>query len=167
MRRLDTKDQGRLCQYLAQCGMATLAGVVIMLSLDVVVRRGAITASLGASTFIVFVMPQGRTAEPRSIALGYVIGGVAGCLLSVAVTPLSAQMAITEHLVRTVFGALAVGSSTFAMVLLDAEHPPAAGFALGLVLGKWTMADLGAVAMAVGLLVFARLALGRRLVDLL
>jgi len=76
-------------------------------------------------------------------------------------------MAITEHLVQAVFGALAVGSSTSAMVLLDAEHRPVAGFALGLVLGKWTMAELVAAATAVGLLVFARLALGRRLVDLL
>jgi len=165
--QLDQEVHGRLGQYAAQCGLATVACLVIMLSLDLMIRHVVIMASLGATTFIVFAMPQGRTAQGRSLAVGYLLGGAVGCLLSLLVGPLARLVGCPEDIPRVVLGALAVGLCTFGMVLLDAEHPPAAGFALGLVLRPWAWIDLGFVSLSVLLLILTRLALRRRLVDLL
>ena len=71
------------------------------------------------------------------------------------------------RLVRDLMAAASVGSGIFIMVVTDAEHPPAAGTTLGLVVHGWSwsaVAFIMSCAVAPSLL---RLLLGRRMVNLL
>ena len=123
--------------YLLQCLLATVSVLLVLLALDTI-SNTAITAALGASCFIVFTMPHAQLSRPRFLIGGYVVGLGAGTLcyfLSQLNWPASLFAMEQSHLV---FGALAVGLAIFVMVITNTEHPPAAGLALGLVLGKWT-----------------------------
>ena len=146
--------------------MASLSILAILLFLNVFTQT-ALIASLGASAFIVFAMPLAYSAQPRSILGGYAIGlttGVAGG----AISRLAWVDALHfSHVLQyTVFSALAVGLATFLMVITNTEHPPAAGFALGLVLNPWDLQTLFYVILAVSLLAFFKVVLRPYLIDL-
>jgi hypothetical protein len=53
------------------------------------------------------------------------------------------------------------------MVVADAEHPPAAGAALGLVVQGWTLSSVGVILIGAVTLSLMRVALRPRLVNLL
>jgi len=83
-----------------------------------------VIASLGATAFIIFLMPNNVTANPRRIIGGHTVGLVSGSLAAL----------ILQHtgISYIVVYAIAVGLSAFLMVALDCEHPPASGTALGI-----------------------------------
>jgi len=112
-----------------------------------------IIAAIGATTFIVFAMPRNSTAGMRSIFGGHLIG--MACGLAAAWIPYSEAA-----------GSIAVGLSIFLMVILDAEHPPAAGTALGVALEGYNAPSVAFIVAAAGLLAVAHLALRRWMVDL-
>ncbi len=62
-----------------------------------------------------------------------------GCLCDM-LSALSADWDLRFMVINSdiIFGALAVGISTFIMVITNTEHAPAAGLALGFVLNQWT-----------------------------
>lgn len=106
--------------------------LVILLTVDVM-RLGAIAASLGASSFIVFVMPKRRLARHINLVCGHLLG--VGCA---TLMWLILYLSLGDY---TVVGyphyfaaAAAVALSTFLMIVTDLEHPPAAGTALGVTL---------------------------------
>jgi CBS-domain-containing membrane protein len=84
--------------------------------------RPILTASVGATAFIVFAIPSDVTANTKNIIGGHLIGVFAGSL--------SAWLASESS--ALIFYSLAVGLSIFLMVITDCEHPPASGTALGL-----------------------------------
>jgi CBS-domain-containing membrane protein len=53
---------------------------------------------------------------------------------------------------RIVFGALSVGLAILLMVVMNAEHPPAADLALGFVLNEWNFWTVIVVVFAIVLL---------------
>ena len=113
--------------YVFQSIFATVAIFIILLSLSI--RDDAvIIASLGASTFIVFAMPKDISAKGTHIIGGHAIGLICGWLCALIPHPAFLHHTISSSLVC----ALAVGISIFIMVVVNAEHPPAAGTALGI-----------------------------------
>lgn len=106
--------------YLIQSLLATFVIFLVLLILSL--RRLVIVASLGATTFIVFAMPNTLSAKPRNIIGGYLVGLACGALFSLVPQIASIHPAI--------YYAAAVGLSIFLMVVIDTEHPPAAGVAL-------------------------------------
>jgi CBS-domain-containing membrane protein len=106
--------------YLIQSLIATVVIFIVLLVLSA--RRLVIVASLGATTFIVFAMPNTLSAKPRNIIGGYIVGLICGAFFSLI--PHAASM----H--PAVYYAAAVGLSIFLMVVIDTEHPPASGVAL-------------------------------------
>ena len=62
---------------------------------------------------------------------------------------------------------LIVGLSIALMVVTDAEHPPAAGAARGLVVHGWTLSSVGVILIGAVALSVIRMALRLRLVNLL
>jgi CBS-domain-containing membrane protein len=83
-----------------------------------------IFASFAASAFILFMAPHTRAAKPSKFIKGYIIGGVvgySGFLLSGLI-----------GIYLTVFIAMFV--LAILLVVLDAEHPPAAGITLAFLL---------------------------------
>lgn len=106
--------------------------LVILLTVDVM-RLGAIAASLGASSFIVFVMPKRRLARTINVVFGHLIG--VGCAtLMWLILFLSIGNYSTVDYPHYFAAAAAVALSTFIMIVTDLEHPPAAGTALGVTL---------------------------------
>jgi CBS-domain-containing membrane protein len=110
--------------YLIQSLLATFVIFLVLLVLSS--RRLVIVASLGATTFIVFAMPNSLSAKPRNIIGGYLVGLFCGALF--ALIPHAAFI----H--PAIYYAAAVGLSIFLMVVIDTEHPPAAGVALAVAL---------------------------------
>ena len=166
IRILDQKFLQNKWRYVAQSTMASVSILFILLLLNIF-NQTALIASLGASTFIVFVMPSAYSAQPRSILGGYGFGFATGVLASIiARSSWIESLHFSQVLQYTVFSALAVGVATFLMVITNAEHPPAAGFALGLVLNSWEPLTLLYVALAVMLLAAIKVLLHPYLIDL-
>ncbi|MCD4827874.1 MAG: HPP family protein [Candidatus Cloacimonetes bacterium] len=128
--------------YVVQSSMAfaTLFVVLILLGEG----RLANVASLGASAFIVFAMPTEITGQTRNLVGGQFIGMFIGALIGLA--------PIESHALGVVMTALAVGLTMFVMVVVDMEHPPACGTALGMAVYGWEWRALGTIAAAVVLL---------------
>ena len=115
--------------YLYQSFLATLAVLVVLLFLSI--EQAVIIASIGASAFIVFAMPKNVTAKPRNVIGGHIVGLLSGSLCTLLPQP-SFLYSISAY-------SLAVGISIFIMVVIDTEHPPAAGTALGVAMKGFSL----------------------------
>ena len=165
MQVLDEKFRVNKLRYVFQCLLATLSVFFILLVLDAQ-THSAIVAALGASSFIVFTMPDTQSSRPRFLIGGYLMGMVAGvlCHTFFSLIPLQASGQLYLY---ALFGALSVGSSIFLMVITNTEHPPAAGLALALILNEWTAMTLLIVITGIILLSVLRQALKPIVMNLL
>jgi CBS-domain-containing membrane protein len=136
-RRADLK------RYALQCGLAGIVVLVLLLVLDAVTQT-VLIAALGASAFIAFAVPRSLHSGPRNMIGGYIVGILAGVLMSTLKT-MFALSATVDHALMIVFGAVAISLAMFTMVVTRTEHPPAAALALGLVLNEWDLLTLGVV----------------------
>jgi CBS-domain-containing membrane protein len=162
---IDPKLRKSFRYYLLQSMAATALCFLMLISLDVIVP-GAVVASLGASTFIVFVGPRSRSAMPRNLLGGQLIGTGTGMACS-RLLHMGLLSSLVSHRVETaVFGAIAVGLAIFLMVIIDMEHPPAAGTSLSLVVSEWSIYSIAFIGGATIFLAAVRIALGRKLRDL-
>jgi CBS-domain-containing membrane protein len=162
-------DQGfrkHKARYVLQCALATLAVLIVLLILDTI-SNTVIIAALGASSFIVFTMPGERVSRARFLIGGYLVRTASGVLCHyLSVSLLFAQFSALQGRSDVVFGALAVGLATFAMVITNTEHPPAAGLALGFVLNEWSYFTVVVVVVGIVLLAVIRRLLQPILIDL-
>ena len=120
--------------YVFQSLFATLVIFFILLSLSFQ-ENAVIVASLGASTFIVFAMPRQITAKSRNIIGGYIVGFLCGLACSV----IPVQEVMNASLGHSLLYSVAVGLSIFIMVVIDTEHPPASGVALGVAINGFSL----------------------------
>ncbi len=107
--------------YVLQCMLATATVWIVLMLLQL--RNAVIIASIGATAFIIFAMPRNIVARSRNVLGGYIVGIVCGSLCSL----IPHEALVSSSLVY----ASAVGLSIFIMVVIDTEHPPASGTALG------------------------------------
>jgi len=121
--------------YIYQSLLATAVVFVILLLLNL--EHVVVIASIGATAFIIFTMPRNVTAAPRRVIGGHIIGFICG----------SAFAFIPHSTILTTVSvySLAVGTSVFLMVALDAEHPPAGGTALGVAITGFSVSVMVAV----------------------
>ena len=122
-------------RYVFQSLVAVLVLMAVLYFLDIL-THGAIVAALGASTFIVFAMPNSVTAQPRNLIGGHIMGLIAGSICYFAL--IYPSLGVTEEFVYILAAALSVGLSIFLMVITNTEHPPAAATALGIVAYGWS-----------------------------
>ena len=137
MALLDPKFKENFWSYIWQCGLATLFMFVVLYFVDILTYP-AFLAVLGSTFFIVFTMPHSYVSNPRPLIGGYIISSISGvtfCLISKI--PHIQSDFLTDSFEMDICGALAVGFSIFFMVIFDAEHPPAAGLALALIINPW------------------------------
>ncbi|MGB2599137.1 MAG: HPP family protein [Candidatus Omnitrophota bacterium] len=149
-------------------GQSILAGVsvgVALLFFDVI-KYPMIVASFGASAFIAFTLPHSKMAGPRYLVGGYIVGVLVGCLIHF-VTDLPVGFYPAQKMLYTIAGGLAVGLSMFIMTAFDAEHPPAAGIALGFVLNEWTFMTVVLVLAGIVVISTIQRILKPRMIDLL
>lgn len=107
--------------YFFQSFLATLTMSVVLLFLTL--ENAVVVASIGATSFIVFAMPKSITAEARNVIGGHLVGLISGSLCGMITQPLFVHSIVVYS--------FAVGISIFVMVVIDVEHPPASGTALG------------------------------------
>jgi len=108
--------------YVVQSVVAGLTTLLILLFLTL--EHAVVIAALGASAFIVFGRPFDITARPQNLIGGHLVGFAVGSLCA-AVPHLTPVTTIGCY-------ALSVGCSIFLMAVLNMQHPPAAGTALGM-----------------------------------
>jgi len=91
---------------------------------------------------------------------GYIVGMLAGCLMANLNSALHIESAAIASATLIIFGALAMSTAMFVMVVTRTEHPPASALALGLVLNEWSLLTLAVVlAGIIGLSLFKRMVL--------
>ena len=110
--------------YVYQSLAATIATMIILLALSL--ENAVVVASIAASIFIVFTMPNAISARKRAIIGGHWIGLFFGSVWALIPQP--------YHFISIIVFSFAVGTTMLAMVIFDMEHPPAAGTALGVVI---------------------------------
>ena len=162
---IDKKLKHNVWRYIFQCGMATLTIIGILAFLNYV-QHGAIIAALGASSFIVFTMPNSYPSRPRPLIGGYIIGVASGVACSLLMRSSFVLAIVPKPYVATViFGGLAVGLAMFLMAITNTEHAPAAGMALALVLNPWELETIVFIFASVLWLKFIKKLLRRHLMD--
>ncbi len=98
------------------------------------IRAELAIASLGASSFIAFYFPNANASRPRYLLGGYACGVAGGLLCNLALFYLMPPQSAQNIPVNIVFCALAVFITGFLMSLLNLQHPPAAAFAISMVI---------------------------------
>ena len=144
IRRFGLNDRLRkdnIKRYATQCTLAATVVLILLLMLDAVTQT-VLIAALGASSFIAFAVPRSLVSSPRCMVGGYIVGIIAGILMSTLNVALNIQDTVVAHTSLILFAALATGLAMFIMVITRTEHPPAAALALGLVLNEWTSLTL-------------------------
>jgi len=117
MRILSKSFEEKWKNYIWQSFGAGLSIILLVAFKDLIGL--VLVAAAGSTAFTVFGIPHNRTAKTRNIIGGSIICGLLGLVCS--------------YFSPVWFGGgVAVALSSFFMVLVDAEHPPAAGAALGL-----------------------------------
>ena len=147
--------------YVFQSLLATFIIFVLILSLSI--RDDAvIIASIGATTFIVFAMPNNVIAKPRNLIGGHLVGLACGIVCSLIPNPAFIHPTIAHSLVY----ALAVGLSIFIMVVIDTEHPPASATALGVAIKGFSVNVTVALIASIVILALIHRLFKRHLRDL-
>ncbi len=159
---IDSKFKTNKLRYFFQSSLAGLCIGVVLLFLNTI-SQSAIVASLGATTFILFTMPHHKIASSRKCIAGYIIGIIIGCLFHLFLDILP----MNHVALPAIFGGFAVGLSIFIMVIIDVEHPPAAGIALGFVFSEWNMLAICAVMCGVITLAFIKRLFKAHLINLI
>jgi CBS-domain-containing membrane protein len=140
--KMDSEFRQYWKHYVRQSILATLSVFIILYFLSL--QHAVIIASIGATAFIVFAMPDSITAQARNVIGGQVVGLFYGFLFSLIPQP--------ALIYSIVVYSLAVGASIFTMVVTDTEHPPAAGTALGVAITGISLDVFIAVGMSIILL---------------
>jgi len=125
--------------YVFQSFLATLSIFLVLLFLNI--EHAVVIAAIGASAFIVFVMPDNVTARSRNIICGHISGFFIGSLCAL-IPQLSPLCSVTVY-------SLAVGLSIFIMIITNTGHPPAAATALGVAIMGFTPPAIIAVITSV------------------
>ncbi len=165
LRLVDTKFGRNKATYLIQSLLMTVTILVVLLALDAV-SQTVLIASLGASAFIAFALPQRYASKPRYLVGGYVVGTLSGCGLSLVATLLVLEGGVDIRTASLVCGALATGLAFLVMTTTDTEHPPAAALALGYVLNSWDGTTIMVVLAGIVSLSAIKELLRPRLMDL-
>jgi CBS-domain-containing membrane protein len=109
--------------YILQSFLAALVLCIIVLILGK--DKMVVISAIGATSFIAFAMPKSVSAQTRNILGGHLVGLASGAIFFYLI-PL-------HHFIEY---PCAVGLAIFLMVVLDVEHPPAAGTALAVVINE-------------------------------
>lgn len=119
---IDSKIKRFWKYYLLQTLLATIVFTALVVILGK--EKTVLLSAMGATTFIVFAMPTTVSAQTRNVLGGHIVGLSSGAIFYFASLPYFLEYP------------LAVGITILVMVVLDVEHPPAAGTALAVVINE-------------------------------
>jgi len=142
--------------YVFQSLFATMVMLVVLLFLTL--QNAVVAASVGSSAFVVFAMPKSIPARSQNVIGGQIIGMLCGLLGN--------WLAHGTPVHEYIGFAVAVGLSIFIMVVVDMEHPPASGTALGVALTSTSWRVAVGVVSSVVLLSLIRIVFKKHIRDL-
>jgi CBS-domain-containing membrane protein len=133
-------------KLLFQWGLASGMIFILLLALAMGTNLGVLSvvgaSSLASSTVIVFVSPETVTTS-KHILLGYLLCTVIGIICFYIAD------AFAHHFYESfsggyqiIFAVVAVALTILLMAIFRIIHPPAVGFAVGLVLDRWDVTML-------------------------
>jgi len=134
-------------------------------SISILTAIGA--TSVASSIFVVFALPGSSVALPHRVIGGYVIGILAGISWHYAALSWTHFFNTPDFIIHCVAGGCAAGTAMLVMGLLDFQHPPTMGLALGLVMDQWDDRTLIVVVVAVLVMCLIKWLLRRWLLDLI
>ena len=108
--------------YIWQSFLAAAALFIIVLVLGK--DKMVVISAMGATTFIVFAMPNAVSAHSRNVIGGHLVGLILGIIFFFVEIPYFFEFP------------LIVGIAIFVMAALDVEHPPAVGTALAVLINE-------------------------------
>ena len=114
--------------YVFQITIATLSIFIAILFIKM--QNAVMVASLGATTFIVFIIPTNFTANGRNVVGGHIIG--------ISVGMLFALIPVSSPITSIIIFSLTVGTSMFLMAITNMGHPLACATALEIVSAGYT-----------------------------
>ena len=141
-KKIDREFRQHWKNYVMQSILATLSVFIVLYFLSL--QNAVIVASIGATAFIVFAMPDNITAQARNVIGGQLVGLFFGFLFSL--------FPHSGLIYPIIVYSLAVGTTIFTMVVIDMEHPPAAGTALGVAITGVSLDVFIAISMSIILL---------------
>ena len=165
---IDDKFLKNKRSYLFQCLLATISIFWILFVLDIISDK-IVIASLGASSFITFTMPNTQSSRPRYLIGGYLVGIFTGSLfyflkyISSSTIYLPAVIQSSE----TLFGALAIGTAIFLMTITNTEHPPAAALSLSIIIEGFHLHTIFSAFVGIVSLCIVKKLLKKHLINLL
>ncbi|MFH1878897.1 MAG: HPP family protein [Candidatus Omnitrophota bacterium] len=165
MRILDQRFRHNRKKYLAQTLFGGAAVVCALLLFDVV-NNPVVIASLGASAFVAFAAPHYKTAGPRYLIGGYIIGITVGVAIH-NLTEIPLETYLHLKLLHVACGGLAVFLAMFLMAVTNTEHAPATGIALGLVINDWTLFTIVRIILAIIIISGIQRLFRRWMIDLI
>jgi CBS-domain-containing membrane protein len=150
---------------LARGPQATLVAALLG-ALSLAAHTPFLFPALGASAFILIVHPESPAASARNVLGTHLVAAAAGwlCFWAFGLVPGGPTLAAGGGVEHVAAAALALGLTTFLLLMLGLQHPPAVAttltFALGFLPHAWQIAMVGASALLLVLLVraLARLA---------
>ncbi|MHC4556829.1 MAG: HPP family protein [Planctomycetota bacterium] len=131
---IDDKFKKLWKYYILQSSLAGIALFVLVLLLDQ--SKMVLISAMGATSFLVFAMPTAVSAQTRNVIGGHLVGLATGMIFYFTDLPYFVEYP------------LVVGIAIFIMVVLDVEHPPAAGTALAVVINEVSSLDVFVTVMA-------------------
>ncbi|MBN2898570.1 MAG: HPP family protein [Clostridia bacterium] len=158
---IDKKFKNNKRRYIFQCALVTISLSIVFSMLDLFFETGLV-AALGATTFIVFTTPSKEISRAHYIIGGYVIGAIVGLVLIY----IAGFFPVWDQFFGA-WAALGVGLAMFLMVVLDFEHPPAAGVTLGLITDGGHLHSVLIAFLGIFAILLLRRLLAKWLIDLL
>jgi CBS-domain-containing membrane protein len=154
-------------KYIFQCFLAMMTMLAVLSYLDFI-EHTAVISSFGATSFIAFTMPRRYHSDAKRLVGGYLTGIAVGVFFHhIARIPCVMDLICVDHLSYALFGSIAVFFAILLMVILDTEHPPAAGVALGFVLNTYDFNTVVFVIAAIFLITGVKNILRPYMIDLI
>ncbi|HEG42438.1 MAG TPA: HPP family protein [Phycisphaerales bacterium] len=138
--------------YTFQCFLAVLSIGIIVFVLGV--EKVVIISSLAATAFICFMTPKSHFAQTLRVLGAYIVALICGAVFQFIHLP-----AIAEY-------PAVVGIVMFLMVVLDFEHPPAAGVAIAVTINEVDYVAVAAIMLSIIVITQLRYYLRHWLKDL-
>ncbi|MDR0248672.1 MAG: HPP family protein [Oscillospiraceae bacterium] len=175
---MDTKPKGAIVKALTGENLrgkgkcAAAQSLLVFLSLGLILLlfdlalQGVIVASLGASSFILFVTPHTASSRTANLVGGYICACVSGVLLGFAHEAIRALDFERVHLALIIVCACAAAATMFLMVYTGFVHPPSAALALGLAADTHGIRTAAAALLGIAVLCAVRNLLKKHLKNL-
>ncbi len=150
---IDNKFRKLWKAYLLQSLLAGTAMFILVLILGK--KNMVVVSSMGATTFILFALPNAYSAKTRNVIGGHLIGLIVGAMFYFTALPYWLEYP------------LVIAVATLIMVTVNAEHPPAAGTALAVVINEVSIPVCATIIISTIVLSQIRYYLRHRLRNLL